>query len=258
MENINKFHEIQKEYKLLVQNHRIDMNKYYDDFFIQKAFYSAKIYGCNFTLEEAAAFLLEGKTATGKDLIDYIILENTYNAIKWFHSIIDSSNFLDIRTLKRMNLLLLEGIDFRKVKVAGKDIRKKIVKGEFQKPDPFPSVSDMNDNEKTNDQIIAEQITELLDGLLYCHNFSIEYAVDFFFNFHQIAPFEMGNSRLNRIIINFPLIKGYFLPVIFKDTDGANYDQSITAADSGDKSLLYNLVLEKLIESYERAINLKT
>ncbi len=75
------------------------------------------------------------------------------------------------------------------------------------------------------------------------------------YKFVKIHPFDDGNGRMARLIMNYVLLKHYFPPVVVKSTNKKNYYLTLDLADNGDTKPFINYIAEQLVWSLE--LNIK-
>jgi Fic family protein len=74
------------------------------------------------------------------------------------------------------------------------------------------------------------------------------------YKFVRIHPFDDGNGRVSRLLMNFILLKNGFPPVIIKSKDKTNYLNALHDADTGNYETLINYIAEQLIWSLQISI----
>ncbi|BAU54737.1 Fic family protein [Mucilaginibacter gotjawali] len=74
------------------------------------------------------------------------------------------------------------------------------------------------------------------------------------YKFVRIHPFDDGNGRLSRLLMNYVLLKNNYPPVIIKSSDKNNYLRALHLADIGDYGPLINYVAEQVVWSLKTAI----
>ncbi len=74
------------------------------------------------------------------------------------------------------------------------------------------------------------------------------------YRFVRIHPFDDGNGRVARLLMNYVLLKNGLPPVVIKSAEKANYLRALNAADTGDMDTFVKYIGEKLIWSLELAI----
>lgn len=74
------------------------------------------------------------------------------------------------------------------------------------------------------------------------------------YKFVRIHPFDDGNGRVSRLLMNYVLFRHGFPPVIIKSTDKANYLRALNLADTGDTEAFVRYIGEQLVWSLELCI----
>ena len=76
-------------------------------------------------------------------------------------------------------------------------------------------------------------------------------AAEFHYKFIRIHPFDDGNGRTARILMNFILMQYNYPPVIIKTQDKENYFGVLRMADAGNIEAFVNYIAENLNRSLE-------
>jgi Fic family protein len=74
------------------------------------------------------------------------------------------------------------------------------------------------------------------------------------YDFVRIHPFDDGNGRIARLLMNYVLIKKGLPPVIIKDSDKKQYLAALNKADVGNKEAFVVYIGEQLIWSLNKSI----
>jgi Fic family protein len=74
------------------------------------------------------------------------------------------------------------------------------------------------------------------------------------YKFVRIHPFDDGNGRVARLLMNYVLIKSGYPPIVVKSSDKTNYLRALNAADAGEDQTLIEYMAEQLVWSLEVSI----
>jgi Fic family protein len=74
------------------------------------------------------------------------------------------------------------------------------------------------------------------------------------YKFVRIHPFDDGNGRLSRLMMNYVLLKNNLPPVVIKSSDKKNYLFALNQADVGDYESFIGYIAEQVIWSLEISI----
>lgn len=70
----------------------------------------------------------------------------------------------------------------------------------------------------------------------------------------RIHPFDDGNGRISRLLMNYVLLKNNLPTVVIKSADKRNYLSALNSADTGDLNSFIKYIAEQLIWSLELSI----
>ncbi|MDQ2719218.1 MAG: Fic family protein [Bacteroidota bacterium] len=82
----------------------------------------------------------------------------------------------------------------------------------------------------------------------------VEVAAELHYRFVCIHPFDDGNGRIARLLMNYHLLKNGMPAVIIKSTDKKKYLFALHEADIGNIESFKNYIAEQLVWSYEISI----
>ncbi len=74
------------------------------------------------------------------------------------------------------------------------------------------------------------------------------------YKFVRIHPFDDGNGRISRLLMNYVLLRNGYPPVIIKSEDKANYLRALHMADTGDYEPFISYIADQVVWSLNIAI----
>lgn len=201
-------------------------------------FHSNNLEGNSLSFGETKMLILHGITASGKPLKDHFEITGHDEAIKLIEEVVKSDRPLTENFIRELHALILkESYEVDAITPEG-NARKKLAKvggykthpnhvltktGEiFHFAEPFETAAKMSD-------LISWHTKESTSSDVN----PIILAAEFHYKFILIHPFDDGNGRIARILMNFILMRFGFPPVIIKTQDKENYITSLRQADSG-------------------------
>jgi Fic family protein len=115
-------------------------------------------------------------------------------------------------------------------------------------------------NGKIHEYASPEETSALMGDLLNWYNLNIDklhpvqLAAEFHYRFVCIHPFDDGNGRVARLIMNYILLKNNYPVVIIKSEDKESYLTALQKADTGDIESLIEYIEMQSIWSLELSI----
>jgi len=211
----------------------------FQKFRLEWNYHSNAIEGNPYTYGETVTFILHGITAKGKKLKDHLDIQGHNEAIDFLLSLIKDErglNEADIRNLHKMILVQEYSVDA--ITPSGQPSKKRIQLGRYKtspnhvktetgeihyyaspEETPLRMASLMEWYKKINQN---KEVHPLVLATLFHHKFV------------EIHPFDDGNGRLGRILMNLVLMQHAYPPIIVKQEDRNNYYSVLSQADTGD------------------------
>jgi Fic family protein len=219
-------------------------------------YHSNAIEGNTLTLGETRAFLLQGITAKGKLFRDYLDIKGHNEAITYLEEMVRGQEPLTevvIRELHR--ILLVEPYEVDAVTPDGRPTRRRIAIGQYKTAPNHvrTSIGEMRyyaTPEETPAQMgdlmawyRREAERDALHPLLL--------AATFHYRFVAIHPFDDGNGRMARLLMNLLLMQRGYVPIVIRLESRGDYLLALETADAGDLTDFVALIGGALLRSLE-------
>ncbi|MEL1245172.1 Fic family protein [Flavobacterium sp. DGU11] len=230
----------------IMQKFRLDWN-----------YHSNNLEGNSLTYGETKALIMHGITAQGKPLKDHFEITGHNEAINWILDIVKGSDYpLTENFIRELHTLLLkESYEVDAQTPDGKPTKKRVKVGSYK-------TSPNHVQTKTGEMFYfatPEETPAKMGDLIAWYNEkiadtdfnSILLAAEFHYKFILIHPFDDGNGRTARILMNFILLKFGYPPVIIKTEDKENYYAVLRLADTGNLEAFVEYIAKNLNRSLE-------
>lgn len=195
---------------------------------IEWTYNSNAIEGNTLTLGETAFFLREGLTSEGKPLNDYLEAQNHAEAIDRLQDIISKKQPITESLIKALHGVLMKGADFT------------LAKGQYGQI-------------YVHDEM--ETLIKWLDTTRKFH--PIERAATFHYQFVVIHPFDDGNGRMARLLMNLLLMRDGYYPCIIQNAHRRRYIQALEQVDSLKNDRLFvTFVAQELLATEEKILEI--
>ncbi len=201
-------------------------------------YHSNHLEGGKLTYGETKALILFGLTAQGKPLQDHLETSGHDEAIKWIEDVIKNEYPLTESFIRQLHQLILKNPSQKQsITPDGKIMMRQINIGvykttpnhvitktgetfRFASPEETPAM--MND---LMNWYAEKRTSETINPILF--------AAEFHYKFIRIHPFDDGNGRLARLLMNFILMQFGYPPAIIRTEDKENYYAALEQADAG-------------------------
>ncbi|QQS30595.1 MAG: Fic family protein [Sphingobacteriales bacterium] len=221
-------------------------------------YHSNAIEGNTLTYGETLTFLRYGLTAKGKPLKDHLDIKGHNQAIEWLMQFVRNKETLtetDIRNLHCM--VLVEPYQSEAETHNGQKTLKTITIGEYKKQPNHVRTTTGEIHYYAAPDEVAPRMFSLISWYRAENEkqtlHPIVIAAKFHHEFTAIHPFDDGNGRMARLLMNLILMQHHYPPIVIKQ-DKASRNQyyfALSQADAGDLSPLIVLLKEQLIHSLQ-------
>lgn len=243
---LDSFRPLDKETEQRIfQKFRLDWN-----------YHSNNIEGNSLSYGETKALILFGLTANGKPLKDHFEITGHDEAVKWILDIVKEERTITESFIRELHTLILkEPYEVDASTPDGKPTKKRVQIGEYKKT---PNHVKTQTGEMFYFALPEETPAKMNDLINWYREKKedsqtnpITLATEFHYKFILIHPFDDGNGRTARLLMNFTLMQAKFPPVIIKTQDKENYYRALRQADSGNLEVFFEYIAKNLIDSLE-------
>jgi Fic family protein len=217
-------------------------------------YHSNNIEGNSLTFGETKSLLLHNITAQGKPLKDHIEITGHNEAINSLTTITSGNEPLTESFIRNLHLLILREPYLSKAKTEeGVATTKMIEVGKYKATANHVVTSTGETFRFAEPLDVPEKMHALVQFINNAADKSaaqsIIEAAKVHYDFVMIHPFDDGNGRLARILMNLVFIKNGFPPAIIKTEDKANYYAALRQADGGQFEVFADYIASCLVAS---------
>jgi len=216
------------------------LKKLREQFSVEMTYHSNAIEGNRLTLKETLLVLREGITIKGKNLQEHLEAKNHEEAMNFLFEVLDSKKRLTLshHLIRQLHQLVVKDTES---KIAGSyrntDVQ---ILGSKHRPPPGYQVQ--------------KQMTKFFNWMAESkiHYHPVEFAALAHHRFVAIHPFEDGNGRTGRLLMNLLLMRNNYPIGIIQKNDRTKYYNALDEADAGDTLAIVRIVAQAV----ERTLNI--
>src|SRR3989339_992445 len=226
---------------------------------IEWTYNSNAIEGNTLTLGETAFFLREGLTSEGKPLHDYLEAQNHAEAIDRLQDIVSRKQPITESLIKALHAVLMKGADFTLAPGQHNQIIHKPVHiGEYKKQPNHVLTLSGKIHKYTEPIHVHDEMETVINWLntsIQLH--PVERAATFHYRFVSIHPFDDGNGRMSRLLMNLLLMRSGYYPCIIQNAHRRRYIQTLEQVDTtNDVNPFVLFVAQELITTQEKILEI--
>ncbi len=219
-------------------------------------FHSNNLEGNSLNFGETKMLLLHGITSSGKPLKDHLEIEGHNEALNLIEEVIKSNRPLTQNFIRELHKIILKNpYQVDAITPDNKPTKKLIKVGKYKTlPNHVKTIAGEIFYFSTPEETPA-RMSDLINW--YENEVSkkdfdpVLTASIFHYKFIRIHPFDDGNGRIARILLNFILMQFHFPPVIIKTQDKENYFRALRQADGGFLDQFVEYIAKNLCHSLE-------
>ena len=213
---------------------------------------SNAIEGSSLTRGETLFFLKEGLTVEGKPFKDFLDARNHAEAIDWLYEVIKNNRSVTQGLIKEINALLLSGVKYTPaINETGQKVRKPANPGKYKVLPNHVLKTDGTIHFYTDPIHVSDEMEILCqwinENIKNRHPLIVSSIAHY--NMVRIHPFDDGNGRGARILMNLILIKKGYPVAIIKNENRRKYLAALNQADQGAIYPFLTLVAVSLINT---------
>ncbi len=217
-------------------------------------YHSNAIEGNQLTLGETISLILHDLTAKGKSYKDHREVKGHNEALLWVEDVVDENRPLTQNFIRELHQMILkESYDSPAITPTGQTVPKKIKIGQYKTTPNHVRTS----TGEIYHYALPEEVPSMISDLLQWYDkekietHPLILAATFHYRFVKIHPFDDGNGRMSRILMNLILMRGNYPPAIIKMEKRNEYLAALGEADAGDLEKFILFVGESLLESVD-------
>ena len=254
---LSEIDNLQKQLISLTPQHKEISNKLWQKFRFEWDFNSNHIEGNTLTYGETQLLLIFDRT-TGehdfRELEEMKAHDSAVHLIKdWSQNPSHELSETDIRSLNQM--ILVRPYWKEAITSDGQPTRRQIKVGEYKS---YPNSVRLKNGELFH-YTSPEETPRLMSELINWYRSSDDIhpvikAAEIHYRFIRIHPFDDGNGRVARLLVNFILMKAGYPPIVIKRDEKDAYLSALQKADTGNREAFHHYIAEQLIWSITIAI----
>ncbi|MFA4814758.1 MAG: Fic family protein [Candidatus Gracilibacteria bacterium] len=206
-------------------------------FEIEMTYNSNAIEGNTLTLKETYWVIQQGITVKGKSLKDHLEAKNHKEALDYLYDLIGhgTAHTFSEQMIRSLHSLIIQDID--------RDIA-----GQYRKVDVFITGTD---HMPPSAMEVPFKMQELVVWARknYKKMYVVDFAAELHHKFVHIHPFQDGNGRVGRLLMNVFLMQAGFPLVIIQKNDRQKYYRVLSDSDHGNYKPLITFVAQAVLRS---------
>lgn len=219
-------------------------------------YHSNAIEGNTLTQGETEMFLMEGLTAKGKPLKDHLDLRGHSNAINYLLGFIHDKEVLTEAAIRKLHeILLVEPYQVQAITPDGWPTMKTVALGQYKtQPNHVRTPTGETHFYATPEETPAKMqdlMTWYRDETAKRAMRPVEIAARLHHRFTAIHPFDDGNGRMSRLLMNLMLMQAGYPPAVIRLGEREQYLAALRRADAGENEDFISFIAEHVVSSLE-------
>ena len=252
-----KIEQLYSEWQSLQPVSKENEDRLWKKFRLEWNYNSNHIEGNTLTYGETQLLLLFDKTTGDHEMREFEEMKAHDVAIKaiqeWSSDKGRELTESDIRDLNR--IILVRPYWKEALTYDGQSTRRKIKVGEYKEHPNSVRLSNGEMFHYAKPEEVAAKMNDLMDW--FKNNQALPpvvLAAEMHYRFIVIHPFDDGNGRIARLLVNYILMRNDLPPIVIKSEDKSNYLTALNKADAGNREAFHQYIAEQLVWSLEIAV----
>ena len=215
---------------------------------------SNAIEGNTLTLGETIFFLQEGLTVEGKPFKDFLDARNHAEAIDMLFDVVAQKRSISEGLIKEINALLMAGVQSTPaLDTQGRRVQKPATPGQYKSQPNHVLQQDGSIHHYVEPLQVPLAMQQLCDwvNVQLGQRHALLVAGVAHYNMVRIHPFDDGNGRGARILMNLILLMQGYTPVIVRNAKRRFYLQALAAADGGDMQPFLLFMADSMLDTQQ-------
>ena len=217
---------------------------------------SNAIEGNQLTYGETLTLLLYGITAKGKPLKDHLDIIGHRDAVNVMLDMVKADRPLRQTHVRQLHhIMLKEDYPQRAITPDGREVFRTIHVGVYKREPNHVVTADGDRHYYAEPNAVPGLMRDLLDWYTEAEEkgelHPLLRAAILHHEFVAIHPFDDGNGRIGRMVMNFALMRAGYPPAIIPVSKRLEYYAGLNAADHGDYQPIVKYIGERLISALD-------
>lgn len=260
LEILEQIEQLKAQLAVLPPIDELNAQRLYKKFRLEWNYNSNHIEGNTLTYGETELLLLFGETRGSHDFREYEEMKGHDVALKMVEELArDKERDLTETFIRDLNKVILKEPFYKEAQTAdGQFTRRLIVIGKYKE---YPNSVRLQNGEMFHYASPAETPIKMMELVDWYRSVStnpdlhpVVVAAELHYRFVLIHPFDDGNGRISRLLMNYHLLRNEYPPIIIKSTDKQNYLRALHDADTGNIPAFVEYIAQQLLWSYEMSI----
>ncbi len=205
---------------------------------------------------ETQLFLEHGLTAKGKPFKDYLDIRGHDEAVRFLKDLVSRKEPLTEAVVRELHkILLVESYEIPAETLDGAKSTKLVKLGEYKTLPNHVKLADGSIHRYSTPEETPAHMGDLMEWYRTQLNSAelhpVIIAALFHHRFTAIHPFDDGNGRMARLLMNLILMQHHLPPAVFRAAKRSEYLFALHQADVGEQSEIIKQVADEVIRSLE-------